>query len=286
MHATAEAPSLDSQEMQNGAPHAEQPAPRCWSFDDSAVHRRLAGSMIQKATGLRAVYAANGREALEQIAREAPAVVMTDLQMPEMGGLELVTQIRERFPQRPDRPDDRLRQRGGGHAGPPRRCGQLRPQEEAGHRPGRHPPRRAGRRLGRSAAARSCWAACERRDVALRAGERPRLDLVPDPAPPGRPGRHGPLRRDRQDARGRRTPGVPGQRALPRQPRGLLRPPPGGRARLLQDWPSAGGPRAVPRPADPRPGPIRPRRRRPSSSETKGPASTPRRSTGRSTRRT
>jgi CheY-like chemotaxis protein len=75
--------------------------------DDSPVDQRLAGKLLQLRsepelaefpTGLTPIFAANGREALESIAREKPEVVVTDLQMPVMNGLELVLEARIRFP--------------------------------------------------------------------------------------------------------------------------------------------------------------------------------------------
>jgi CheY-like chemotaxis protein len=69
--------------------------------DDSALDRRLAGALVSKDAGLRAVYAANGREALEVIARERPAAVVTDLFMPEMDGLQLVEAVRREHPALP-----------------------------------------------------------------------------------------------------------------------------------------------------------------------------------------
>ena len=61
--------------------------------DDSLMDRHLAGARIAE-LGSVAVYASNGREALEIIRRDPPDVVLTDLQMPEMDGLELVKQVR------------------------------------------------------------------------------------------------------------------------------------------------------------------------------------------------
>ena len=69
--------------------------------DDYIVDRRIAGSIVEKSDGLRAIYAENGKLALEAIQREEPVAVLTDLQMPEMDGLELVEQIRDRFPRLP-----------------------------------------------------------------------------------------------------------------------------------------------------------------------------------------
>ena len=66
--------------------------------DDSAVDRRLAGGILEKMAGLKVEYATNGAEALEKIQLVHPDVVLTDLQMPEMDGLELVGAIRSRFP--------------------------------------------------------------------------------------------------------------------------------------------------------------------------------------------
>lgn len=71
--------------------------------DDSPVDRRLAGRLLEtragaEPTGFAVAYAANGREALEAIAREAPAAVVTDLQMPELSGLDLVTLVRAEHP--------------------------------------------------------------------------------------------------------------------------------------------------------------------------------------------
>ena len=66
--------------------------------DDYLIDRRIAGGIVQKIQGLTPSFAANGKEALHQIAENPPSVVLTDLQMPEMDGLKLVQEIRERFP--------------------------------------------------------------------------------------------------------------------------------------------------------------------------------------------
>jgi CheY-like chemotaxis protein len=66
--------------------------------DDNPVDRRLAGAIVEKRLAWRAVYAGDGAEALSLLEREPPSVVLTDLLMPEIGGLELVEAVRERQP--------------------------------------------------------------------------------------------------------------------------------------------------------------------------------------------
>jgi CheY-like chemotaxis protein/anti-sigma regulatory factor (Ser/Thr protein kinase) len=66
--------------------------------DDSEIDQRLAGSLIEKDTGWKALYAASGPEALEVMEREKPSVILTDLMMKGMSGLELVDAIRTRYP--------------------------------------------------------------------------------------------------------------------------------------------------------------------------------------------
>lgn len=64
--------------------------------DDSSVDRRLAGGLLEKAANVSAVYAEGGRQALELVAKQEPDLVVADLQMPEMDGLELVELLRAR----------------------------------------------------------------------------------------------------------------------------------------------------------------------------------------------
>lgn len=68
--------------------------------DDSPMDRRLAGALLVK-RGFTVEYAADGREALQKIEASRPDLVVTDLQMPEMTGLELVVAVRKRFPSVP-----------------------------------------------------------------------------------------------------------------------------------------------------------------------------------------
>jgi CheY-like chemotaxis protein len=69
--------------------------------DDSAVDRHRVGGLLAKYPALSAVYASAGQEALEIIGREVPDVVLADLRMPGMNGLELVEAIKTRVPRLP-----------------------------------------------------------------------------------------------------------------------------------------------------------------------------------------
>lgn len=66
--------------------------------DDSPIDRHLASSLLQKHGGWTVATAADGRQGLDAIAAEVPDLVLTDLQMPEMNGLELVSAVRSRYP--------------------------------------------------------------------------------------------------------------------------------------------------------------------------------------------
>jgi len=66
--------------------------------DDSAMDRHLAGAIVQKCDGWQALFASDGREALEILRQKKPDVVLTDMLMPEMDGLELVRAIRSEHP--------------------------------------------------------------------------------------------------------------------------------------------------------------------------------------------
>ena len=64
--------------------------------DDSAVDRLAAGTPL-KTAGFDVAYAANGREALDAIAIAQPDLVLTDMMMPDVDGLELVKQIKAKY---------------------------------------------------------------------------------------------------------------------------------------------------------------------------------------------
>ncbi len=65
--------------------------------DDSPVERRLVGGLLERSFSDATVsYAENGMLALDAAAADMPDVIITDLQMPEMNGLELVESIKSR----------------------------------------------------------------------------------------------------------------------------------------------------------------------------------------------
>jgi CheY-like chemotaxis protein len=66
--------------------------------DDSVIDRRLAGSLLEKHFGCDVLYAGDGKVALQQMAQQLPDLVLCDLQMPEMNGLELTASIKTDYP--------------------------------------------------------------------------------------------------------------------------------------------------------------------------------------------
>jgi CheY-like chemotaxis protein/anti-sigma regulatory factor (Ser/Thr protein kinase) len=69
--------------------------------DDALVDRALVSGLIAKRLDSTILEAADGRQALAVIEAQHPDLVLTDLHMPEMNGLELVTAVKENFPDIP-----------------------------------------------------------------------------------------------------------------------------------------------------------------------------------------
>lgn len=69
--------------------------------DDAKVDQRLAGNLLSVRADLSVLYADDGRHALDVMATRRPDVVVTDLQMPRMDGLELVEAVRQQYPDVP-----------------------------------------------------------------------------------------------------------------------------------------------------------------------------------------
>jgi CheY-like chemotaxis protein/anti-sigma regulatory factor (Ser/Thr protein kinase) len=66
--------------------------------DDSPVDRRLVGGLLSKAPNIEVLYAADGEEALQVMSQRRPNLVVTDLIMPNMDGLELVAAVVSKYP--------------------------------------------------------------------------------------------------------------------------------------------------------------------------------------------
>ena len=65
--------------------------------DDAALRNSIA--LLLQSSGYVVTTAANGFEALLQLKKSLPAVLLSDLNMPEMSGFELLSVVRRRFPQ-------------------------------------------------------------------------------------------------------------------------------------------------------------------------------------------
>lgn len=66
--------------------------------DDSAGDRRLVGELLGGDGDLKVEYAVDGADALLSMEAALPDLVVTDLVMPQIGGLELVAAVRSRYP--------------------------------------------------------------------------------------------------------------------------------------------------------------------------------------------
>lgn len=69
--------------------------------DDAMADRMLMSGLLTRALKCEVLEADNGRDALSIIEEKRPDVVLTDLHMPEMDGLELVGAVRENHPETP-----------------------------------------------------------------------------------------------------------------------------------------------------------------------------------------
>lgn len=81
-----------------GDPNGSRATPRrCLIVDDEPRLRQVLVHLMQS-DGYACREAANGVEALARLAEEPVPLVLTDLRMPQMDGIELLRQIRARFP--------------------------------------------------------------------------------------------------------------------------------------------------------------------------------------------
>lgn len=63
--------------------------------DDSPIDRALAGGLLEKQGGCDVLFAVDGQSALDAIRDSKPDLIVTDMQMPLMNGLELVAKLRK-----------------------------------------------------------------------------------------------------------------------------------------------------------------------------------------------
>jgi putative two-component system response regulator len=72
-------------------------APYCLIVDDEPRLRQVMVHLM-RADGFLCIEAGNGLEALEQLAKHAVTLVLSDLRMPKMDGFELLRELRSRYP--------------------------------------------------------------------------------------------------------------------------------------------------------------------------------------------
>ena len=68
--------------------------------DDDSTLRDLLSRHLAKA-GFKALHAEDGLDALEKLRNTLPKVIVSDLQMPRMSGIEFIGVVRQRFPSIP-----------------------------------------------------------------------------------------------------------------------------------------------------------------------------------------
>ncbi|MDG3011754.1 response regulator transcription factor [Rhodococcus sp. D2-41] len=85
--------------VKDSEPRDEGAVLRLVVADDQAVIREAVATMLDMMDDVEVVArAANGAEAIAAVERERPAVVLMDLRMPQVGGIEATRNITERFP--------------------------------------------------------------------------------------------------------------------------------------------------------------------------------------------
>src|SRR5262245_45907862 len=81
--------------MPDAATRPNYPDPLLIVEDDAA--QRVGLQQLLKSWGFEVDAAANGEEALQRAASARPTIVLTDLVMPRMGGLDLLKALRQQY---------------------------------------------------------------------------------------------------------------------------------------------------------------------------------------------
>ena len=68
--------------------------------DDNPLDLRVAAKLVES-EGMETAFARNGREAIDQLSNDRPDLLLTDLDMPQVNGLELVREVRRSHPSLP-----------------------------------------------------------------------------------------------------------------------------------------------------------------------------------------
>ena len=186
-----------------GLSRSAWPSTKLLVVDDSEFEHQVIAGLLRGVAGLNVDYVSGGAAALEAVERETPDLILTDLFMPDMDGLELVQKVRSASAGRAVDPDDGLRQRGRGHPGASGRRGELSPQEGPGARPGRHGPP-GPRRLQHRPSAPAAPSMRRTSRIGLQHRQRPRVDRLAGPVAPRRDRRPGRPRPHRPDPHPRR----------------------------------------------------------------------------------
>lgn len=66
--------------------------------DDSAMDRRVAGGLLEKEADCLVLYAEDGAAALKSIEDDLPDIVVTDMAMPNLDGLQLIEAMKREYP--------------------------------------------------------------------------------------------------------------------------------------------------------------------------------------------
>jgi putative two-component system response regulator len=72
-------------------------SPSCLIVDDEPRLRQILAQLL-RSDGFRCLEASNGLEALEVLEREQVTLLMSDIQMPKMGGMELLGRVKAAYP--------------------------------------------------------------------------------------------------------------------------------------------------------------------------------------------